>query len=229
MIVIFRRYYCNELLINAFSLKKDKCLFILWWKHLVLAFSLFHYWLNSFYIFSCAFVQSSFDICIRGAPQPCIRLGLLQSIGSRTRPSWDVWHLSLLTGLLVVRNSGNIGVRMQLYSWHRGKLQTPQGSRNKSKALWGKASSYYKLNSCHTYSPIISVKDATLMLHCGLCLPKGSPHCPANMFLLFLARTRSLCMHQNTYCSHKTSDTERKSISFKLTHSKKQTYLHQAL
>ena len=28
-------------------------------------------------------------------------------------------------------------------------------SSNKSKALWGKAPSFYKLNSCHTHSPII--------------------------------------------------------------------------
>ena len=56
------------------------------------------------------------------------------------------------------------------------------------------------------------------MLHCGLCLPKGGPHGPANMFLMFLVRTRNLCVHQNAYCIHKTSGAERESIPFKLAH-----------
>ena len=45
---------------------------------------------------------------------------------------------------------------------------------------------------------------------------------------MFLIRTWNLCVHQNAYCSHKTSGTERNSISFELAHSKKKTYLHQA-
>src|SRR4029434_1206303 len=42
---------------------------------------------------------------------------------------------------------GNTGVRLQLYSRPRGKLQTPQGPSNKSKALWGEAHSI--TNSIH--------------------------------------------------------------------------------
>ena len=48
------------------------------------------------------------------------------------------------------------------------------------------------------------------MLYCGLCLPKGGPQGPVNMFLMFLVRKRNFCMHQNAYYSHMTSGTERR-------------------
>ena len=56
------------------------------------------------------------------------------------------------------QETGNTGVRLQLYSRHEGKLQATQGSSDKSKALWGEAPFYSKLNKHHTYSPIVSVK-----------------------------------------------------------------------
>src|SRR4029434_8107820 len=87
--------------------------------------------------------------------------------------------------------------------------------------------------SCHhMLHPIVSITCVSSlslllfrpgMLHCGLCLPKGGPHGPANMFLV---RASKLCLHQNAYCCHKTPGTERKTISFKLRHSKNRSYLH---